>query len=534
MPRPEGQSKQLSRRDFLKAAGMGAAAVLTAGCKGPSEVVKEVVATATKDALKPTEPPASPTEKPTAVPKPTDTLVPPSPTKKVEPPKDPTKTPTKEPSPTLTETKKPEATPTVSIEAGVGIEQGMGGESLGAIFEGLDLQRLTVNKDNFEAKNPGCLLLVPETDSGLSLVQNTLSFPDEKGKTWILANFNLPKPEPGEPPVFNTENFQNLMGTWGKEGWFYHVPIVQGEEDQSVAVYWQEGELNQGFVDQKTGKVIESEPYWREMPEVAVEAQMVRYQDAAYVVFTDNKGNLLENERVKVLDLPKKEEPTPEPTKEILPLPGFKTVWNQENQRWDYIDVDEKPMAYWNNKEKKIELVEGLTTLEFNKHKGLFVGWDPQGAETATKEQSQGGYLVFALPFDPNLPSGLVEIRDGYKQLLCFKDVPIAVLIRAPFSGKIVKYGLTNAKALNIGLNEKIGLDFSIPKSVDIDEIGNFIEIGHIILRLSKDTLPSRFALLGKSYQFVVAAVKPDISLGYDLNFQNFLRDESGRLVYLK
>ena len=182
---------------------MGAAGAVLAGCKGPSEVVKEVAATATKDALKPTEPPASPTEKPTAVPKPTDTLVPPT--------KGPTKPPTKEPAtPTPTETIKPEPTPTISIELGIGIEPGMGGESLGAIFEGLDLQRLTVNKDNFEAKNPGCLLLVPETDSGLSLVQNTLSFPDEKGKTWILANFNLPKPEPGEPPVFNTENFQNL------------------------------------------------------------------------------------------------------------------------------------------------------------------------------------------------------------------------------------------------------------------------------------------------------------------------------------
>jgi hypothetical protein len=73
---------------------------------------------------------------------------------------------------------------------------------------------------------------------------------------------------------------------------------------------------------------------------------------------------------------------TPIPTETPIPpelkpldLPGFSEVWNTQTGRFEYVDVDQKTIAYWDQENKRIELVRGLTKLDLEKHKGLFVGW---------------------------------------------------------------------------------------------------------------------------------------------------------------
>jgi len=203
-------------------------------------------------------------------------------------------------------------TPTIAVEAGMGLEAGGGGESLGDIVEGLGLQKSSIGRMFFEAKNPGCELLVAMDFGGkVLLAQNTLSFIDRDNKIWVLGNFNMPEPRPEKPqgpPVFNTPNFVNLIGTWGEEGnWFYRVPFIAGRERHLSAVYLRDGEYQEGLINIRTGELDKGSEklYWQKMPGRAIQARMIKYENTAYVVFVDKDGKPMEEERVNLFDLPK-------------------------------------------------------------------------------------------------------------------------------------------------------------------------------------------------------------------------------------
>ncbi|MBC7264917.1 MAG: hypothetical protein H5T64_11270, partial [Chloroflexi bacterium] len=213
---------------------------------------------------------------------------------------------------------------------------------------------------------------------------------------------------------------------------------------------------------------------------------------------------------------------------------GFDEVWNERTKRWEYRDQDNQIMAYWSATENKIVLNPEITAIDFEKHKGLFVGWPAEQAEVAVKEQwEKKGILSFPLPFDPNSSSGLVEINTSLKIHLCFRNIEEGIIIKAPFSGKVEKFGTTNSKGFLIVLNN-VALDFGLPRSFNWDSLGNYVNAGQPVLRLTKETLPPYFAGFGESYQFVICTVKPDFSEGYDTTFINLLRDKAGRLVYIR
>jgi hypothetical protein len=240
-----------------------------------------------------------------------------------------TSNPSRTPEPTKTPTpvKKVQH---LSVEAGVGFDFAPG--QLGHIVEGLKMEKGTVDKMTFDTLSPGCSLLVPEEYVGGILVtqnkQNNFSFEDEQGNVWILANFNMPKPEsPQDPPYFNTPNFVNLMEYRDEDGnRYWRAPFQAAKEGQLLVVYSRDEQYWEGLVDSQTGQLVagSEKPYWQIMPKKANEARMVRYKDAVYVVFLDKNGNLMDEERIKLLDLPKEpqvEQATvvPEPTVTTTP-----------------------------------------------------------------------------------------------------------------------------------------------------------------------------------------------------------------------
>jgi len=467
-------------------------------------------------------PSAEPT--PTVRPRPTD--IPPTPTIVFE-------TPTPEPTPTI----ELAPTPTAVIEMGVS-EMAIGGEETDILSSFDKIVRGEVNKEAFETSNPGLKLLVAEGAAAQAFVQF-----QKNGQTLALGNSNLPVFKEGQvkfPPVFNTPDFGFLMGWVDNEGnWLYHIPLQPGVEGKAPVVYQKGDTLYEGLVDLQTGKIdpATEKAYWQEMPQEAVKAVMAKYQNAVYVTFWDKDGKQLENERIKVCDLPP--EPTPTPEARPLDLPGLNEVWNSQNGRWEYVDVDKQVVAYWdasaNGGKGRVELASGMKALDFEKHKGLFVGWDAQQAEAATRKRwEEGKTLAFALPFDPNSSSGLVEINASLKIHLCFRSLQEGTGLNAPFSGNVEKYGSTNGKGFLIILNKDIALDLAFPKGADFGAVGDFVRVGQQLLKLSRETLPPYFAGFGESYQFVIVGVKPDFSLGYDTTLSNLLRDEKGCLVYIK
>jgi len=255
----------------------------------------------------------------------------------------PSPTPTPAPRPTApvapTAAPVPTATP-VPTPVGAADVRPSGGEP--EWLRPFEAEAGSVSVAAFEAANLGLKLLVPEGAAAQAFVQF-----QKNGQTLALGNFNLPVFKEGQvkfPPVFNTPDFGFLMGWVDNEGnWLYHIPLQPGVEGRAPVVYQKGDTLYEGLVDLQTGKIdpTTERPYWVVMPLQAVKAVMAKYQDAIYVTFWDKDGKQLENERIKVCDLP----PEPTPTPEVKPLKMGKIYLVDKSNRMDVRWKDENSMA---------------------------------------------------------------------------------------------------------------------------------------------------------------------------------------------
>jgi len=452
----------------------------------------------------------------------------------------PTPTPTPRPTATVAPTATPTATPTpVPTPVGAADVRPSGGEP--EWLRPFEAEAGSVSVAAFEAANLGLKLLVPEGAAAQAFVQF-----QKNGQTLALGNFNLPVFKEGQvkfPPVFNTPDFGFLMGWVDNEGnWLYHIPLQPGVEGKAPVVYQKGDTLYEGLVDLQTGKIdpTTERPYWVVMPLQAVKAVLAKYQDAIYITFWDKDGKQLEAERIKVCDLPPEPTPTPErPIPEIKPLdlPGLDEVWNSQNGRWEYVDIDKQVAAYWDAEQKKVEIT--ATTLT-EKHLGLFAPVSPQEAQRLFDQN-----FVDTYNFDFVFPVDISQCRERFL-LTLFKaegDNQQVFSLELPRGAKFVAPMRAVANDVSWSTNETINL-------YSVDKKSNFLTVymgGGKLLVPSKtmsivgagtvlmevvDPL-ARLNLIGvpgtEKYNALIVA-----GMGFSLDFKDLIRDKSGRILYLQ
>jgi len=221
--------------------------------------------------------------------------------------------------PEKTPTAVKEKTPTSVHEMGVG-EMGFGGPATD-ILRNLTTIPAEINKSQFERANQGARLLTP---TGLDY-QGFTYLKSNDGKPVAVINGNMPiYPDGVAPARFNTPDCVFLMCRQENGVDYFHVPMVAG--GQTAAVFMRGETLKIGSVN-GNGVITSEKDYWQRMPTGAVKAAMVKFGNAVYVTFWDINGNQLENQRIKVCDLPA--EATAVPTKvpiEATPVPKAKGV----------------------------------------------------------------------------------------------------------------------------------------------------------------------------------------------------------------
>jgi hypothetical protein len=291
-----------------------------------------------------------------------------------------------------------------------------------------------------------------------------------------------------------------------------------------------------GFLLPKNGRATKVPEY--------PEAQIVPDPDLGLVAISGKTRHYFDADAWKWVEKPPAKRPVetptaPRPTEvarpEAMNIAGLNKVWN--NGRWEYTDISGQNVAFWdagaNQGKGKIELAPGLTSLDFEKHKGLFVGWTPQQVEAAILAEQKKENVAYALPLDPTVSGGIIEEGTSLASFLCFRNLKKGTSVRALVSGTVNKYGLTSGVGIQIISGSRI-FEFIFPKGTSFASVGGTIEAGSRITSLSEATLPSGFGHLGTAYQFILDAQNSATQKGINTSLNNLLRDASGMLVYIK
>lgn len=250
------------------------------------------------------------------------------------------------------------------------------------------------------------------------------------------------------------------------------------------------------------------------------------------VAFTDQKGKTLAiyNPFTGEWDGGKKEEViviAPE-IKGILDLEGFMRVWDKKNERYNYVDVDGKVIAYWdiqgNGGEGRVELAEGVKGLDFKKHRGIFVNWSPEAVE-AEFEATQR----MALPYLGE--QGQILEGVGNLPLLYFENITIGTVVVAPFSGDALGYNKTSSGSENFFLISR-KVDFPLRFfGVFGKPISKSVEVGDPVFSVSDGRLKNWGGGLYSSAQIILCIADPNMESGRSLTFADLQRDNLGRIV---
>ena len=186
------------------------------------------------------------------------------------------------------------------------------------------------------------------------------------------------------------------------------------------------------------------------------------------------------------------EEPTPLPTETLvapelkpLDLPGFSETWNANTNRFEYVDVDRQVIAYWDQANKRVELVEELTKLDLEKHRGLFVGWSADDVLKGFEQAKTNGETRIAFMFEP--VAGQVEEIKSIKKGLYFYNIPTGTVFWAPISGTVafasMNNGVNTIEVARIILNvSDLSLRYLYPSKENYIGSGSTIEAGDKIV----------------------------------------------------
>ncbi|GAB4404049.1 MAG: hypothetical protein Kow00123_15690 [Anaerolineales bacterium] len=234
--------------------------------------------------------------------------------------------------------------------------------------------------------------------------------------------------------------------------------------------------------------------------------------------------------------------PTATPTETAIPpeerpldLAGFNEVWNPNTNRFEYVDEDQQVIAYWDQGNKRVELVEGLNKLDLEKHKGLFVGWSVNDVSTGFQDAKKNGEIKIAFMFEP--VTGQVEVIRSATKNLCFKNVPPQTVFKSPIKGHIILGRLSSGTRIVHTNSEEYDLDLSYFYPFEENYIGpkgGDINIGDRVVKATEEKLEKLSRGTLKDYQIIIALQNGAQTIGVDFTLQIFLRDSSGRIVYIK
>ncbi len=231
--------------------------------------------------------------------------------------------------------------------------------------------------------------------------------------------------------------------------------------------------------------------------------------------------------------------PTPTATETAIPpeerpldLAGFNEVWNPNTNRFEYVDVDQQVIAYWDQGNKRVELAEGLTKLDLEKHKGLFVGWSADDALSGFQKAQKEGKNKMAFAFEP-VAGRVEEIKLLYSGLR-FYDIPPGTIFRAPFSGSVEFLYMSNGKVtihvvVIISKANDLSLHYLCPSKENYIGSGYTIEAGDKIVYSTEKKIND----FGQPNLFIILT-NADMTKVFDLTLSSLLKDSSGRIVYIK
>lgn len=247
--------------------------------------------------------------------------------------------------------------------------------------------------------------------------------------------------------------------------------------------------------------------------------------------FLDKEGKILRTKGIF--------KPAPEvPIAEVLQLEGLSLVW--QNGQWEYVDIDGQSIAYWdseaNEGKGRIELVENIKRLDFEKHRGLFVPWTASQAEAAFAEawNHGNGEIRLPMPFQPT--QGEIVVKEDLHTGLCLRNIPSGTILFAPFGGEVVRFGSEHNAGFDLVWSREEDLALHVYFKSFEDFTGpqeGRVEAGTPLLRISEKRLTEFAYNKYREYQAILSACEADWDEGFDISFENLLRDSQGRLVYL-
>ncbi len=226
---------------------------------------------------------------------------------------------------------------------------------------------------------------------------------------------------------------------------------------------------------------------------------------------------------------------------EVLKIEGLSLRWNEEEERFEYFDVDEKRVAYWIGPEEgqrqgRLEITpptnrEGLRYLDFEKHLGLFKPLSAQESNEIFYQQWNKDQEI-RIPFPLDIrQGGVVEEKKVVNYLLCFKNLENDTIVFSPMAINVSKgtYGKDRAWNATFKIDGNGLVDFTFPPQGEFLASG-YVGAGDPIIRLAGDYYPEYFSLgLYKDYQFDIS----DVRKGRGIDFGNLVKDYLGRVTYL-
>ena len=211
-------------------------------------------------------------------------------------------------------------------------------------------------------------------------------------------------------------------------------------------------------------------------------------------------------------------------------LEGFRTVWNGQEKRWDYVDVDNQVIAYWDNQNERIEIT--ATTLT-EKHIGLFVPVSATEADSLFQSSltEKADEFVFAFLVDLGKITGEFEIttRNPKGANILLVRVPVGTKVHCPFKtavlkGRSITYGVDSLLLADMKKRISFVSIYTNDGLFDVVGEGEFVEVGSTLATI---TSPVGKVLYHEGYNI-------ELTEAHGIDFGHIAKTSDGRLVYIR